>query len=170
MDKKLGEIIGDICKVVLPIREEFYLGNGKSDTAVCTLGSINLLKNLKESGILQDVAIIGRLFSENKGIDAIIKFVNCNQNIRKIIICGKEVWGHKAGHSLICLHENGVDNNRRIVGSHSPVPYVSAAKSQIKYFQREIELVNMIDETSLDKILSRITHRCTNYLGYYKQK
>ena len=154
---KLGEIIGDICKVVLPVKEEFYLGNRESDIAVCTLGSIKLLKNMKESGILQDVAIIGRLFSENKGIDTMVRFVNCNQNIRKIIICGKEVWGHKAGHSLICLHENGVDNNGRIIGSASPDPYLSVTKSQIKYFQREIELVILVGETRLDKILARIT-------------
>jgi len=153
---KIGDIIGDICKAVLPIREEFYLGNPKSDTAVCTLSSINLLKNIRESGILQDVAIVGRLFSENKGIDALVRFVNCNQNVRKIIICGKEVWGHKAGHSLICLHENGIDNNGRIIGSQSPDPYLSVTKSEIGYFQKKIELVNLVGETRLDRISARI--------------
>jgi tetrahydromethanopterin S-methyltransferase subunit A len=152
---KIDEIIGDICKAVLPIREEFYLGNPKSDTAVCTLGSISLLKDLRESGILQDVAIIGRLFSENKGIDALVRFVNCNHNIRKIIICGKEVWGHKAGHSLVCLHENGIDNSRRIVGSQSPDPYLSVTESEVGHFQK-IELVNLVGETRLDRILARI--------------
>lgn len=153
---KIGDIIGDICKAVLPIREEFYLGNPKSDTAVCTLSSINLLKNIRESGILQDVAIVGRLFSENKGIDALVRFVNCNQNVRKIIICGKEVWGHKAGHSLICLHENGIDNNGRIIGSQSPDPYLSVTKSEIGYLQKKIELVNLVGETRLDRISARI--------------
>ena len=153
---KLGDIIGEICKVVLPIHEEFYLGNPKSDTAVCTLGSISLLKDMRESGILQDVAIIGRLFSENKGIDAIIRFVNQNHNIRTIVICGKEVWGHKAGHSLIQLYENGIDKNNRIVGSSSPEPYLSVTKSDIQYFQNKINLVNLIGETRLDNILRRI--------------
>ena len=45
-----------------------------------------------------------------------IKRMNCynnhkNQKITTIIICGKEVWGHKAGHSLFELHKNGVDKN-----------------------------------------------------------
>ena len=152
---KLGEIIGDICKVVLPIKEDLYLGNPDSDTAICTLGSINLLKELKESGILKDVAIIGRLFSENKGIDAMIRFVNQNHNIRKIIICGKDVWGHKTGHSLIQLHENGVDHNKRIIGSTSPDPYLTVSESEIKYFQN-VELVNMIGETRLDELSARV--------------
>ena len=153
---KLGELIGDICKVVLPIKEEFYLGNSKSDTAVCTLGSINLLKEIKESKILHDVAIIGRLFSENKGIDAIVRFVKKNQNVRKIIICGKDVWGHKSGHSLIMLHENGIDETGRIIGSRSPDPYLSVTRNEIEYFQKNIQLVNLIGETNLDRIFARI--------------
>ena len=154
---KLGEIIGDICKIVLPIKEEFYLGNPYSDTAVCTLGSISLLKEMKDSGILSDdVAIIGRLFSENKGIDAMVRFVNQNQNVRRIILCGKEVWGHKAGHSLIHLHEKGVDQNNRIVDSSSPDPHLTITESEIEYFQKNIQLVNLIGETRLDRILTRI--------------
>jgi len=34
--------------------------------------------------------------SENKGIDSIIEYVNKNQKIKTIIVCGKEVSGHKA--------------------------------------------------------------------------
>lgn len=154
---KIGEIIGDICKIVLPIKEEFYLGNPSSDTAICTLGSIRLLSEMKDSEILGTVAIIGRLFSENKGIDAMVRFVNNqNQNIRRIIICGKEVWGHKAGHSLIQLHEKGVDQNKRIIGSSSPDPYLTVTESEIEYFQKKIQLVNLIGETRLDKILTRV--------------
>jgi len=153
---KLGELIGDICKMVLPIREEFYLGNPKSDTAVCTLGSISLLKGIKESGMIHNVAIIGRLFSENKGIDEIVRFVNNNQNVRKIIICGKEVWGHKAGHSLIKLHKNGIDETGRIINSRSPDPYLSVTRNEIEYFQKNIQLVNLIGETNQDRIFARI--------------
>lgn len=147
-----SDIIGEICKIILPIHDEFYLGNPSSCTAVCTLGSINLLKELKNSEILNNVAIIGRLFSENKGIDSIIHYVNQNNNIKRIILCGKEVWGHKAGHSLIKLHENGIDDTKRIVGSVSPDPYLSITQSEITYFQKEIKLVNLIGETNIEKI------------------
>jgi len=40
----LGEIIGDFCKVILPILEEYYLGNLNSSTVVCVLSGINYSK------------------------------------------------------------------------------------------------------------------------------
>lgn len=152
----LGNIIGEICKAVLPINEEFYVGNPNSDTAICTLGSINLLKEMKNSNILHNVAIVGRLLSENKGIDSIIRYANQNKNVKRIIICGKEVWGHKTGHSLIKLHENGIDENKRIVGSSSPDPFLSVSKSEIEYFQKEIRLLNLIGNTNIKEILIKI--------------
>jgi len=70
---KLSEMIGKICEVLLPIPEEFYVGNLNSSICLCTLSSIQLLKEFKNSKIIDNFAIVGRLFSENKGIDSIIK-------------------------------------------------------------------------------------------------
>ena len=72
---KLSDAIGKLCEVLLPIPEEFYIGNTNSSICVCTLSSIKLLKELKNSQIIENVAIAGRLFTENKGIDSIIKYV-----------------------------------------------------------------------------------------------
>jgi len=152
----LGETIGELCKIILPIPEEYYSGNSDSSIAVCTLSSIDLLKKLANSEILSHVSIVGRLLSENKGIDSIIKYVNKNQKINIIIICGKEVWGHKAGHSLFQLHKNGVDKNNRIINSTSPDPYLTVSKSQIQYFQNNITLVNLIAETDFTTISDKI--------------
>jgi len=152
----LGEAIGELCKIILPIPEEYYSGNPDSSIAVCTLSSIDLLKKLANSEILSHVSIAGRLLSENKGIDSIIKYVNKNQKINIIIVCGKEVWGHKAGHSLFQLHKNGVDKNNRIINSTSPDPYLTVSKSQIQYFQNNITLVNLITETDFATISDKI--------------
>ena len=152
----LGNMIGELCKIVLPIPEESYQGNSDSIIAVCTLSSLDLLKKMTNSDILQHVSIIGRLLSENKGIDAIIQYVNQNKKIKTIIVCGKEVWGHKAGHSLFQLYKNGIDNNGRIIGSTSPDPFLTVTKSQINYFRNEINLVNMINETNFNKIKQKI--------------
>src|SRR3989338_9029851 len=130
----LGNIIGELCKVILPIHEESYIGNSDSSIAICTL------------------SIVGRLLSENKGIDSIIKYVNQNKKIKTIIICGKEVLGHKAGHSLLELHKNGIDNYGKIINSTSPDPFLTVTKSEINYFQNEINLVNIINETNFDTI------------------
>ena len=82
----LGEAIGELCKAILPISEEFYPGNPNSSIAVCTLSSIDLLKKFENSEILNHISIVGRLLSENKGIDSIIEHVNKNQKINTIIV------------------------------------------------------------------------------------
>ena len=152
----LGEAIGELCKTILPIPEEYYLGNPDSFIAVCTLSSINLLKKFENSEILEHISIVGRLFSENKGIDSIINYVNNNQKIRTILVCGKEVWGHKAGHSLFQLHENGIDSNNKIINSSSPDPFLNVSKSKIQYFQNNITLVDLINETNFEIISNKI--------------
>jgi len=152
----LGNMIGVLCKVILPIPEESYQGNPDSSIAVCTLSSLDLLKKMANSDVLQHVSIVGRLLSENKGIDAIIRHVNQNKKIKTIIVCGKEVWGHKAGHSLFKLYRNGIDNNQRIINSNSPDPFLTVTKTQINYFRNEIILVDMINETNFGKIKQKI--------------
>ena len=152
----LGETIGKFCKTILPIPEEFYTGNPDSSIAVCTLSSIDLLKKFTNSEIFNDICIVGRLLSENKGIDSIIEYVNKHQKIKIIIVCGKEVWGHKSGHSLFQLHKNGIDKNNRIINSTSPDPFLSISKSKIQYFQHNITLVNLINEINFEKISNKI--------------
>lgn len=152
----LGEIIGELCKAILPIPEEFYHGNPNSSIAVCTLSSMDLLKMFANSEILNDIAIVGRLLSENKGIDSIIEYVHKNQKITTIMVCGKEVWGHKSGHSLFQLYRNGINENNRIINSSSPDPYLTVPKSHVTYFRKNITLVNFINETNFKKILDKI--------------
>ena len=153
----LGETIGELCKFLLPIPDEYFYGNSNSSIAICTLSSIDLLKKFSNSDILNNFYIVGRLLSENKGIDSIIEYVNKNQKITTIIVCGKEVWGHKSGHSLFLLHENGIDKNTRIINSTSPNPFLTISQSKIQYFQNNITLVNLINETNYEIILEKIS-------------
>lgn len=148
----IGNAIGELCKIILPIPEESYLGNPYSSKAICTLSSMDLLKKISNSELLNHVSIAGRLLSENKGIDSIIKYLNQNKKVKTVIVCGKEVWGHKAGHSLVKLYENGIDDHGRIINSISPDPFLTSTKSEINYFQNEINLVNIINETNIETI------------------
>ena len=100
----LGNIFGEVCKTLFPIPENVYFGNSKSSIAICVLSSIHLLKEISNSKLMKNISLAGRLFSENKGIDSIIRHVNSNSNVKIIIICGKEGWGHKPGSSLIDLY------------------------------------------------------------------
>ena len=152
----LGEAIGQLCKTILPIPEEYYLGNPDSSIAVCTLSSINLLKKFPNSATLNQISIVGRLLSENKGIESIIEHIWKNQKIKIIIVCGKEVWGHKSGHSLLQLHKNGIDANSRIINSVSPDPYLTVSKDMIEYFQKNITIIDLIGETNLKVISEKV--------------
>jgi len=148
----IEEIAGEICKIILPIEEEVFFGNSKSNIAICTLSSITLLRDISKSHIINDVAIVGRLLSENKGIDALVRSMLSNKKIDTLILCGKEVLGHKSGDSLICLHKNGIDENHRIMGSSSPHPILTLTKKQVLEFQNQVKIINKIGETSISKL------------------
>ncbi len=145
-------IAGEICKIILPINEEVFSGNPTSSIAVCTLSSIKLLKEISNSSLMSQIALAGRLLSENKGIDSLVKHVISKKNIKTILICGKDTMGHRSGHSLLKLYENGVDSNGRIIGSSSPDPVLTITKSEIQNFQKQIIIINKIGETNISKI------------------
>ncbi len=148
----LSNIVGEICKTLFPIHEEVFFGNPKSSISICTLSSIHLLKEIANSTVMKKVAVVGRLLSENKGIDSIVQNVISNKNINIIILCGKEVSGHRAGHSLLALHENGIDNDGIIIDSTSPEPFLKVSKNEVKKFQNQVKIINKIGKTNLDEI------------------
>lgn len=149
--KTLENAIGELCKVLLPINEEVFLGNQKSTIAVCTLSNISLLKEISKSDIMGKILLAGRLLSENKGIDSLVRYV-ITSNIDTIIVCGKDVTGHNAGHSLLSLYKNGIDNDGRIIGSHSPDPVLTVTKDEVAKFRNKIKVIDMTGQTSLEKI------------------
>lgn len=148
----LGNIFGDICKILFPIPEEIYFGNPKSSISICVLSSISLLKKIANSELMNNISLVGRLFSENKGIDSIIRYVNSNSNICIIIICGKESLGHKSGSSLVDLYKNGIDNDGRIINSRSPDPYLTVTQDEVKKFQDKIRIINKIGTIDFKEI------------------
>lgn len=152
----LGNILGEVCKTLFPITEESYLGNSKSPIAICVLSSIPLLKKIAKSELMKNISIVGRLFSENKGIDSIIRYTNSNPNLHTIILCGKEGVGHKPGFSLLALHKNGIDINGRIISSSSPEPYLSVTQKEVKKFQDNVRIINKVGIMDFKKISSLV--------------
>lgn len=148
----LGDVAGELCKAIFPIPEEYYTGNPDSPTAICTLSSIDLLRQIANSEVLSQVLVAGRLFSENKGIDSLIRYVNSHKKLKIILVCGKEVSGHRAGHSLVKLHKYGIDQNHRIINSSSPEPFLTVTRSEVAYFQNNVVLVDQIGQTDLGLI------------------
>ncbi len=152
----IEDIAGELCKILLPIEEEVFFGDSKSNIAICTLSSMNLLKDISRSSIIKEVAIAGRLLSENKGIDSLVRSVVSNEKINTIILCGKDTLGHKPGDSLLCLYKNGLDANHRIIGSISPHPILTVSKKEVAKFQGQVKIINKIGKTSISELKSII--------------
>jgi tetrahydromethanopterin S-methyltransferase subunit A len=152
----IEDIAGELCKILLPIEEEVFFGDPNSNIAICTLSSINLLKEIANSSIIEEIAVTGRLFSENKGIDSLVKFVLSNEKIDTIILCGKDTPGHRSGYSLLCLYKNGIDKNHKIINSSSPHPILTITNKEVAKFQNQVKIINKIGETSISKLKNLI--------------
>ncbi|HJU13446.1 MAG TPA: tetrahydromethanopterin S-methyltransferase subunit A [Candidatus Nitrosotalea sp.] len=148
----LEEIAGEVCKILLPIDDKVYLGNPDSCLAVCTLSSMALLEELATSSLMSHINVAGRLLSENRGIETLVRNVLANGKIRKILLCGREVQGHRTGHSLVCLHQNGLDRVGRILGSKSPDPVLTLTDSEVSRFQASVGIIDRTGETNLSRL------------------
>lgn len=149
---KLSNILGICCYHLLPIKQEYHIGKGKV-IGICTLSRLDLLKEIKNNQEIMDkIFIVGRLLSENKGIDEIIKFTANNKSLKYLLICGEEVKGHLPGQTLIALKKNGIDQNKKVINAMSPYPFLACTNSEIEYFRHHIDIINKIGLKDIDKI------------------
>jgi tetrahydromethanopterin S-methyltransferase subunit A len=151
MMKRLENAAGKLCEGLLPIKHEYYLGAGKA-VAICTLSSIDLLQIIAKSDLINRVLIAGRLLSENKGIDAIIAFTLKHPYLKRIVLCGNEVRGHKAGQALLALASNGMDSSGRIIGAAGPNPVVTIPLLDVELFRHQVEIIDIIGTVDIGKI------------------
>ena len=129
--ERLDNLAGRLCESILPVRESYFAGKGRR-IAICSLASIDLLKEISGSREIMDrVIIVARLLSENKGIDTMIQFVLENPSLSHIILCGKEVKGHQAGQALLSMYKNGIDDAGRIIGATGPYPFLKSSKRDV---------------------------------------
>lgn len=133
-----------------PWRGEFTVGDPSSPVSIVTLSTkIDFPK--------EKVAIWGYMKTENLGIEKVIANVVSNPNIRVLILCGEEVRGHRSGHSLISLHNNGLDGNGRIIDAKGAVPFIENLSSEaIERFKDQVEIVDMIGEKQVQNIIEEV--------------
>ena len=153
--KKFDDAAGKVCKAVLPIKHEYYIGRGK-ELAICTLSSIGLLEQISKSEIMDNVVLVGRLLSENKGIDTMIKFTLGHTALKRVIVCGQEVRGHKAGQALLSLYKNGIDKNGRIIDATGPYPTLESSLQDVEAFRKQVVLVDMMGTVDIEKIIALV--------------
>ena len=153
--KKFDDAAGKVCEAMLPIKHEYYTGRGK-ELAICTLSSIGLLEQISKSEIMDKVILAGRLLSENKGIDTMIKFTLGHPALERVIVCGQEVKGHKAGQALLSLYKNGIDKNGKIIGATGPYPTLESPLQDVEAFRKQVVLVDMMGTVDIEKITALV--------------
>ncbi len=123
--------------------------------AICTLASEALMAALAEARPGK-VAIVGRAFTENFGVEKVVTNLVANPHVRVLVLCGVESR-HKVGETLLALHASGVDDTGRVVGSTSPLPIVrSLAPEAIRIYQAKLQIIDLRGENRLEPILQAV--------------
>ncbi len=100
--------------------------------------------------------IVGRLFSENKGIDQLIQFCTMSPTLRYLILCGKDTKGHYPGDALMNLMLFGLDKYSKIIGTKAPYPFINCPPNLVNKFREQIKLIDMRECYNLDKIIETV--------------
>lgn len=105
------------------------------------------IEHLVRTGLESGAALAGTLQTENAGLEKVICNIVANPNIRYLILCGPESPGHLVGDCIRALYENGIDENRRIVGTKAPAPYLfNIPKHWIDRFIAQTKLIDLVNE------------------------
>ncbi len=119
---------------------EYFVLDSSAPVAVATLASIQLaeeLDHLKPIGL----ALVGKLETENIGIEKVVKNTISNPAIRFIILAGNEPEGHQSGSALLALIKNGVDENNKVLGSTAKRPVLqNVTREEIDMFRKQVRL------------------------------
>ncbi len=139
-----------------PITEgRYYIGNKFSPVAVCT--------NATVEGIELDmnkVAICGKCVTENVGIEKMVQNIVTNPYIRFFILCGKISKGHFVEQAVVSLKNNGVDQEKSIIGAVGNMPHLKGLDLEIiERFRLQVEPINLDGEVDSAKIM-QVVEEC----------
>jgi len=99
-------------------------------------------------------AIKGRFKTENLGIEKIVLNIVSNPRIRFLIVCGREEFGHFPGDAILCLYRNGVDEQKRIIGTRAAIPYLcNIPGAAIERFRKQVEIIDLVSPKDAIEII-----------------
>jgi tetrahydromethanopterin S-methyltransferase subunit A len=143
-----------------PVVGEYIVVDPTAPVAVTTLASPDFTKRLADLKIT-GLAIVGKLETENIGIDKIIKNVIANPSLRYLILSGIEPQGHLCGQTLLALSQNGVDEKGRVIGSKGKHPVLkNVTPAEIEAFRKQIQPIDLIGCDCIDCVRDKITELC----------
>jgi tetrahydromethanopterin S-methyltransferase subunit A len=141
-----------------PPEEGCYLrGNDYSPVAVVVIlrwereKTPPSIEQLVRVAVESGAALAGTLQTENIGLEKVICNIVANSNIRSLIVCGPESPGHSVGDAILCLKNNGIDQQKRIVGAKGPTPYLFNIPGEyVERFRSQLTVIDLVNEGSPD--------------------
>ena len=111
------------------------------------------IERLVRVAVESGAALAGTLQTENIGLEKVICNIVSNPNIRYLVVCGPESPGHSVGDAILALSANGLDGNKRIIGTKAPTPYLFNIPLEfVERFRRQIAVIDLVNEGSQDVI------------------
>ncbi len=128
---------------------DYHLSNESSSVAVAIVGR-GLLELPEEL-----YHVMGTFKTENMGIEKIVANIVRRPQIRHLVVCGREEFGHYPGDALLALCANGVDESRRIVGTRSPLPFLCHTPPEaIDRFREQVQAHDLVHPKEVDEIVA----------------
>ena len=132
----------------------YEIGDPQGSVAVCALTSEQLIAPLAH---VAGVAIAGKVYTANLGIERIVVNITANPAIRFCLVCGKDSPLFRPGQSLVALAESGVDEQRHIVGAAGYEPVLPAlAPERVAQFRQQVEVIDWTGEEDVHTLEAAI--------------
>lgn len=123
---------------------------------VSTLASAELAEDLASQGV-KELCMVGKTETENLGVDTLVKNMVANPQVRVLLVVGKDPEGHYSGKTLLALHENGIDENMKVIDSPGRRPILSnATREEVDAFRRRVQVVDMIGCENVEQIIEKV--------------
>jgi tetrahydromethanopterin S-methyltransferase subunit A len=134
----------------------YFVVDPAAPVAVTTLGGVALAGEVARNPPA-GLCIVGKVETENIGIEKIIKNILSNPAIRFLVCAGPEPPKHLTGATMLALFRNGVDERMKIVGSPGMRPILTnTSAAEVEAFRRQLEPVDMVGCTDVSAIHSKI--------------
>lgn len=127
-----------------PLPGDYTVWDKDAPGAICTLADEDLYEALRKVP-LPGVALVGMLTTENLGIERLVRNVVASPGVSRLLLCGADSRGHRAGACLAALAENGVDAEMRVVGAPGKrARLVNLSIGEVEAFRRGVRVVSRI--------------------------
>jgi tetrahydromethanopterin S-methyltransferase subunit A len=134
----------------------YFVTDPAAPVAVTTLGSVALAEAVSRQPP-PGLCIVGKVETENVGIEKIIKNVLSNPAIRYLVCTGNEPPKHLTGATILAMFRNGVNEAGRIPGAPGMRPFLTnTSAAEVRAFREQVEPVDMIGCTDVSAIHTRV--------------